>query len=195
MIATDFAVPQGVKCSIEECGGRIVAKGLCDKHYRRARKFGSATARNDRYGIPLRERLVARSQRVENGCIEWIGTKNDDGYGNIKIGRRNCLVHRIAFELDRGLIQVGKCVCHHCDNPSCINVDHLFLGTRAENTADMLEKRRHCYGERNPKAKLSDRQIEEIRNSLDSGRIVAERLGIAKSYVSKLRRMERRKLP
>lgn len=194
MIAIDFAVPQGVKCSIEGCIGRIVAKRLCDKHYRRERKFGSATARNDRYGLSLGQRIANRSQRIKSGCIEWTGTKDDQGYGKLKIDRKSYLVHRVAFELERGSIPDGQRVCHHCDNPSCVNVDHLFLGTAAENSADMLQKRRHCYGERHPKAKLSAVQISEIRDSSDSCRAIARRFGIAKSYVSKLRRMERRKL-
>lgn len=191
----EFVGWQGVRvCSVEGCDGFVVAKGMCDKHYRRSRKFGSPTATPDRYGISFRERMAIRSRETESGCIEWIGTKDHLGYGKFKVEGKSRLVHRVVFELERGPIPRGLCVCHRCDNPSCIRIDHLFLGTVAENAADMRNKRRHCYGERHPGSRLSDAQVYEIRCSSESNRVVARAFGIAKSYVSKLRRKERRGL-
>jgi hypothetical protein len=79
-----------------------------------------------------------------NGCVEWSGVKNRDGYG-ILSGKRFCssrLAHRNSFTLHVGPIPDGALVCHKCDNPSCINPDHLFLGTVRDNNVDRANKGR-----------------------------------------------------
>jgi hypothetical protein len=79
------------------------------------------------------------------GCVLWIGCTNDDGYGLIGSGTskgHNSLAHRLAYEIHIGPIPDGILVLHSCDNPPCINVAHLFLGTQGDNIADMLAKGR-----------------------------------------------------
>ena len=77
-------------------------------------------------------------------CIIWTGATQNGGYGVKKIPktRRNVRVHRAAWEDIHGPIPDGMFVLHKCDNPACYNVDHLFLGTQADNIADMIEKGR-----------------------------------------------------
>ncbi len=78
----------------------------------------------------------------ENGCIEWTRSKDGDGYGFIRFSGVLHRTHRIAYELFVGEIPAGMCVLHKCDNPPCINVDHLFLGTHADNNRDKFNKGR-----------------------------------------------------
>lgn len=77
------------------------------------------------------------------GCWLWMLSVNDDGYGTTAIGRTGVLAHRAAFQFSAGtLIPDGMNVLHRCDTPSCVNPDHLFLGTHTDNMRDMVRKGR-----------------------------------------------------
>jgi HNH endonuclease len=79
----------------------------------------------------------------ESGCWEWTGSNNGVGYGQVRINGKNFYAHRISAIMTYGEIPEGKEVCHKCDNPSCVNPDHLFYGTRHDNVQDMMSKKRH----------------------------------------------------
>lgn len=135
-------------CSIDGCDRTVRARGWCGAHYQRWSKAGDPLAggRFKPQGTePLEVRLRENITEAPNGCWEWTGNLNDSGYGVITAvnhGYTMARVHRIMFERENGDIPDGMEVRHKCDNPPCVNPDHLVLGTHADNMRDMAERGR-----------------------------------------------------
>lgn len=97
--------------------------------------------------MSIARRIERNAQPAASGCVLWVGAwRNRGGYGALRFGDRIYLAHRAAYEVKHGPIPAGLCVMHSCDNPLCVNVDHLSLGTRAENSRDRDRKGRTARG-------------------------------------------------
>lgn len=127
------------------------------------------------------------SPEPNTGCWLWTASVDSSGYGHFGIASsRPTKAHRIAYRLFKGDIPRGLFVCHKCDVPSCVNPDHLFLGTPADNTSDRDQKKRTAVGRRNGKSKLTDEIVISIRalSKSFSERQIARLIGIHRSTVN-----------
>lgn len=102
-----------------------------------------------------------------SGCWEWQGCRNSDGYGSFRFGGKAMLAHRFSYEHHTAEIPKGMHILHHCDNPCCVNPDHLFVGTHSDNMKDMYAKGRHkkvrLFGEAHPSTSLSEGEVIGMR--------------------------------
>lgn len=139
---------------------------------------------------PLEERFWEKVKVGEaEECWLWTASCNLQGYGQINLGRKGdgiSLAHRLAWELVRGPIPNVISVCHRCDTPLCVNPNHLFLGTHADNSADMVSKGRQPCGERNGHAILTELDVKTIWRLLAKGvthRAIAAMYGVGPSTI------------
>lgn len=133
-----------------------------------------------------------RHVRKTDGCWEWTGSRNRDGYGTFKAiaGAAPTRASRFMWELTFGAIPEGLLACHHCDNPPCVRPDHLFLGTHQHNVRDMIRKGRRVIpptAATRSRAKLSPATVALIRGTYSAGGIsmrqLAEQYGVNKSNI------------
>lgn len=147
-----------------------------------------------RHNMTLEERLLHHSMPEPNsGCWLWTGAVvggNNLDYGILWWRGTNHRAHRLSWSVFRGPLDPKMLVCHKCDVPSCINPDHLFLGTHDENMADRTRKGRQTTirGEAHVNAKLTLAQVEEIRRAPGPQRVLAARFGVSGSAISLIRR-------
>jgi len=150
-------------------------------------------------------KLEFYSRAGENGCRNWIGSRSKDGYALVYWEKRLVLAHRLVWSVHNGSsIPAGMMVCHRCDNPLCVEPEHLFLGTHADNMADMKAKGRAASGitrgtykpgphplkgvPDKARRKLNDEQVEEIRASKTNHRALARRYGVGMATIWRIQK-------
>lgn len=101
----------------------------------------------------------------EGECWEWMASCYSFGYGQVGVNHKTYSAHRFSWMITNGEIPERLCILHHCDNPQCVNPNHLFIGTNQDNVTDREKKGRGKIkgGEKNINAKLTNEQVAEIR--------------------------------
>ena len=183
-------------CCYVGCDRPVDARGMCSTHYMQKRRAGLLPV-GTRSHAPVEERFWRQVKKTP-GCWEWMGKSKDHrGYGQIGMGGKGAkqeLVHRFSYTLHKGQIPDGLVVMHACDNPRCVNPDHLSVGTKSENTLDAVRKGRwkaipplHC-GEDQHSSKLTAEAVRLIRdNPQISTKELAIRYGTNVTSIQKVR--------
>lgn len=183
-------------CSVDGCERKAWARGLCRPHDRRNRLYGDPLTMGQvqHHGLTTAERFLKRVEKQESGCWHWTASSiGKAGHGQFRLGNRSIVASRMAWMLFVGEIPKDDSaygtlhVCHRCDNPKCVNPDHLFLGTHNQNVQDKMQKGRHRYGislgEKNCNAKLDEAKVRYIRTSGLSCSELARRLEVSQPTV------------
>lgn len=137
--------------------------------------------------------------RKTNGCWLWTAGRRGDGYGQFYVSGKAVGAHRFSWLLHFGVIPDGLCVCHTCDNPPCVNPDHLFIGTVRDNFDDMVSKGRNnilepprLRGSKNSQAKLTEEIARDILSRDYSGygsvTRVAREFGVTRESIWNIRK-------
>ena len=172
-------------CSIEGCGKvGPLTRTWCHMHYRRYRKNGDPGP-----AIQLRAPNNATPQQLldywgwdvkDSGCWEARGFRNEDGYVLFSTSYRKISAHRASFIVHYGEIPAGREICHTCDNPACINPEHLYAGTHSENMLDRSKR------QRDPRMVLTPDKVRVIRvldKCGETKKVISEQLGVSPDVV------------
>lgn len=187
-------------CLFHGCAKAVLSKGLCAAHYQQQRQGKELKPLQQQFhGLSEIDRLDKWTSRLPNGCWRWMGSiksrKNRPqsewhGQWRNEAGEIE-LTHRASWRLRVGEIPRDALVLHRCDNPRCVNPEHLFIGTQADNVADMWDKGRARQGKpegsSHGMSKLTEELVREIRASKENGPAIARRLSISTSQVYDIR--------
>ena len=187
-------------CLFKGCGKKAHSKGLCIAHYQQQRQGKELKPLQEQFhGLSELERFEKRVADHPSGCKVWLGAimqmqnrPKADWHGQWRNGAgEHELTHRAAYRMYKGHITQGAFVLHTCDNPRCVNPDHLYLGTQADNVRDMWDRNRAApgvvKGTKHGMSVLTDEKVREIRDSKETGPAIAKRLGISTTTVYDVR--------
>lgn len=150
------------------------------------------TTNGSRVRMSFEERLWKRIRIDPSGCWLWTGSVLDSGYAQLRRPGHGPYVgaHVAAYEICVGDVPPGMFVCHTCDHPLCVYPRHLFIGTHDDNVQDAVAKGRHAHGESHPMAKLTETEIQAIRDTYSAGgvtqRSLAELYGVHQKTIHRI---------
>ena len=174
-------------CSIIGCSKVPRTRKMCSMHYARYHRHGNphtALVLLNPSAKQLKELFWSRVRKTES-CWLWQGTiQHGGGYG---VFYAKGYAHRFSYEIHKGKIPDSLHVLHRCDNPPCVNPAHLFVGTHQDNRNDSVSKKRHSFGEKCYRSKLTRANVLFIRRAClegESQTVLARQFGIVPSAIS-----------
>ena len=135
----------------------------------------------------LEDRFFDRFKKMDSGCWQWTSHSDKDGYGVLPGNSKNTRAHRFSYEFHKGAIGLEVSICHTCDNPGCVNPEHLFEGTTKDNIQDCIEKRRGFVSEKSGRAKLNWDAVNDIRTEKYNDIYYANKYSVNRTTISLVR--------
>ena len=187
------------RCSVVGCDNEYGSNGLCQMHLMRQIRYGNPERETySKSKLLVKKEPLTDSQRFmkyvqkENDCWIWIGGQAN-GYGKFRYLGKGMVASRASYMLFNGEIPEGHFVCHTCDDPLCVNPAHLFTGSCQDNVNDKMNKGRHVIlrGESHPHAKINEKDVIDIRNSVKTINSIASKYNISISMVKMIRNGKR----
>jgi len=160
------------------------------KEFTKKTKFGgSERLADDEYHKICKERFLSNVDH-KNECWIWLGYIAKHGYGVSSYRSRTMLAHRLSWIIFKGELDNNLDVCHKCDNPKCVNPNHLFLGTARDNVQDCFNKKRKSHkGEKHPGSKIQEKDVIEIFHLRKIGfthQKIADKFKLTQSCISNI---------
>lgn len=174
----------------ERCGAEFERPKDYSSRQWDERRFCSRSCGNrapSKYSDPLERFSKHVMPEPNSGCWLWLGTESAHGYGQIRINGKWMLAHRLSHEIHKGSIPEGASVLHHCDNRLCVNPDHIYPGSAADNVRDMVSRQRNRRGSDHGHAKMTESNAREILASTLSNEELGQRFGVSRTAVYHVR--------
>lgn len=144
----------------------------------------------ENYEELIKDKISKNVYIDSNDCWLWTASKHKQGYGNLNFRKIPSLAHRVSWTVYKGEIPCGMNVCHKCDNPSCCNPEHLFLGTQLDNVVDCKNKNRFTRNiPKTRRTKLNYDQVKEIKKMFSEGisrKKIQEKFDVGQTCVAKI---------
>lgn len=181
-------------CTVEGCSGLLNSRGMCTTHYMQKRRAGLLPIGTRARGT-LEDRFFRHIEKTDE-CWLWTGRLVGKGYGSLGLGGRGAkqiLAHRLSYQIHKGQIPNGLVIMHKCDNPRCVNPEHLDAGTQSQNIKDAFSRGRKINlpsglkGESHGASKLTNKDVIAIRASTDTYQKLADMYGVSRTSIEKIR--------
>lgn len=174
-----------------ECGcGKftpVAKRTRIERGHIKGQPFKFIHGHNTRFQGTLQKRFEQYFEKTPDSCWIWKSSRDQNGYGTFNIDRKPKKSSRVSYELYKGPIPEGRFVCHKCDNPPCVNPDHLFIGTRKDNMRDMTNKGRSAHGEKNGQAKLTEQDVIAIWKDSRTHCEIGQHYGVTQSMITRIK--------
>ena len=183
-------------CKIPSCSKNVLARELCNSHYRKLKKYGSPLVSKQSSTEDIRSFIKRALATETDDCIPWPYGKNGAGYGVFQLDSVKWLVHRYILFEKKGPPPSENFDAAHlpviCHNRACINHRHLDWATRSENQNHKILDKTLVFGDFHPSTKISEADLPEIINSSESQSTLGRRFGVCQPQISKIKNRKRR---